>query len=335
ANTFSTLYWVGGVYILWMILSLLLAVTKARKTEPGGEIATNPLILLVVALVVDFGAYTWLKKPDFGPLKIVTMTNNSLAPLLYNREQLVIKTNADVERGDLVAVYYPKPFFALSVDVDRVIGLPGEMVELRDNLCYVEGTLTEPFSKLQYSITIYSEGGTEIDYSFWQKYGLDGAGPRPGGYIITTTEAVAQKIVEENAWALRYETRKADPNRVNDRLFAGAVPGWNENQMGPFKVPQAGQTIPLDSVNRRLYKRNILLEDSNVVWTDSAVLRNGKPILEYTFQEDAYWLMADSRDNGFDSRLWGFVPASFLIGKAMYIWQGFEDDRRGNSLLLD
>ncbi|HAP61835.1 MAG TPA: hypothetical protein DCR93_20820, partial [Cytophagales bacterium] len=174
ANSYSTIYLVGVIYLIWLATSAVLAAIRAKKSNSRGEISSNPWVILIVALVVDFGTYTWVTKPDFGPLKIVTMTNNSLSPLLYNREQLVVNTKVEIERGDLVGVYYPKPFFDLSVDVDRVIGYPGEVIELKNNLCYVNGNLTEPYENLRYTITISVATGTDIDFEFWNKYGLDG-----------------------------------------------------------------------------------------------------------------------------------------------------------------
>src|SRR6202166_2941038 len=100
------------------------------------------LIAIGLALVIIVFLYQ--------PVKV---EGTSMAPLLSDQERIFINKFVyrfePIERGDVVVFWYPldrsKSF------IKRVVGLPGEVVEIRQGIVYVDGApLAEPYVPPQY-----------------------------------------------------------------------------------------------------------------------------------------------------------------------------------------
>ena len=101
------------------------------------------------------------------------------------------------------------------------------------------------------------------------------------------------------------------------------VNAWNVNKLnkwtildlGPLYVPRKGDVIHLTPENYRSYKKQIHYETG--LWLeekDGKIMLDKKPISEYEFLSDWYFLGGDNVLNSRDSRYIGFMPADFIIG---------------------
>ncbi|MFK7970538.1 MAG: signal peptidase I [Bacteroidia bacterium] len=118
---------------------------------------------------------------------------------------------------------------------------------------------------------------------------------------------------------------------------------WNIDNFGPIVIPAKGMTVDLnDDNNYMLYKRVIEgYEGHELAKKNGKALLDGKAVDSYTFEDDYYFMMGDNRHQSEDSRFWGFVPMTHVIGRPLFIFMsyestfGFRFDRIGTSKIVE
>jgi signal peptidase I len=118
--------------------------------------------------------------------------------------------------------------------------------------------------------------------------------------------------------------RSDDPDRngmKNPGIFHSGEQ-WNQDNYGPIIVPRRGTVIPLDHNNIETWGMVINREFGNkVVSVEGTVITiKGRPVKEYIFTKNYYFVLGDNRDDSMDSRYWGFVPEDNIIGKALLVY---------------
>lgn len=102
------------------------------------------LILLVLAVLIFFGVHTTIESR--------VVEGSSMQSTLFQGERLVVVKAAywfgEPQRGDVVIFKYPDQGEPQKTLVKRVIGLPGEQIEIKDGMVYINGSpLEEPYVK--------------------------------------------------------------------------------------------------------------------------------------------------------------------------------------------
>lgn len=104
-----------------------------------------------------------------------------------------------------------------------------------------------------------------------------------------------------------------------------SIIGWNIQNFGPLYIPKAGDQLPMSRKNYQLYHKLISWEQkAKVEYKDSTVFLDGKPIKDYCFQKDYYFMAGDKGENSQDSRYWGLLPEEYIVGKAAFIWKSVD-----------
>jgi signal peptidase I len=64
-------------------------------------------------------------------------------------------------------------------------------------------------------------------------------------------------------------------------------------------------------------------------WHDGRAWLDGKPLKQYTFKMDYYFMMGDNRHSSLDSRFWGFVPEDHIVGRPVRVLLSIDPDGTG------
>ncbi len=73
-----------------------------------------------------------------GCVTTMRMEGSSMRPGIEDQERLLINTSVgEIKRGDIIVFKYPKDTSKLYLK--RVVGLPGETIEIKDGTVFIEG----------------------------------------------------------------------------------------------------------------------------------------------------------------------------------------------------
>ena len=214
--------------------------------------------------------------------------------------------------------------------VKRCVGLPGQTLQIKNRVVYLDGKANKEPDNVQY--TYYVKLKQNIPEELLEQLGIsmeDLSSLNETGCIPLTSTAA--KVLSKRKDVVS-SIRINDDEMTGDLYPLNANTGWTRNNYGPIWIPQKGKTIHLDLKNLPIYERPIsVYENNDLKVKDGKIFINGKQTNTYTFKMDYYWMMGDNRHNSADSRYWGFVPEDHVVGKPIFIWWSSDPDRNGFS----
>ena len=101
--------------------------------------------------------------------------------------------------------------------------------------------------------------------------------------------------------------------------------GWNIAEFGPLYIPRQGDNLPMNRKHALLYKHPIEWEQKkklrmkgDSVWISDSLINS------YRFRESYYFMAGDKALNSRDSRYWGLLPETFIVGRVWRIWKSVD-----------
>lgn len=211
--------------------------------------------------------------------------------------------------------------------VKRCVGLPGQTLEIKDRVVYLDGKVNPDAKDVQYNYNV-SLVGESIPTDLVEQLGIsqdDLKDYYQSGVLPLTQEAKSALEKHKDVVA---SINIIHNNETGSLYPQNAQTGWTCDNYGPIWIPKKGAKIKLTLENLPIYERPIRAYEENdlQVTPEGKILINGKETTEYTFKMDYYWMQGDNRHNSADSRYWGFVPEDHVVGKPVLVWFSTDKD---------
>ncbi len=253
-----------------------------------------------------------------------------------------------LKSNDIVVFSFPADSVYDAIDrkdayVKRLVGMPGETVQIRNGILYVNDKKFEPKldAEVQHSYIVV----TKIPFS--DKILYDDFGIISTDYQIRTNEdktltyyfaALTSKHVasmKNNTSVISVEPNLQPVGEKNEHIVHGKIDSvntifpvnkpWNTDQYGPLYIPKKGDIVTVNKETLPQYIDLIRKHEHNALSVDStngkyAIAINGKVTDKYQIQQDYFFMMGDNRNQSLDARFFGYVPEDHIIGRPFLIW---------------
>lgn len=300
----------------WFAFRRWLATLPARTKNTAVWLiciaAAAAIAAYIVVFFVEIGRYPM---PDSGNvLCAISKTDYGAAkkaddPSRYYRSGHV----GSISQGDLALIKF-SPLrgenTAANIEMlQRIVAVAGQTIEIRNGAAYTDGLLADTRTAVVSTYNITKHTPHKVLNAMRRSINRE---------IADSSRFVTLPVVEREKHWQNYTYPTLKKNMPDTRLYPyNATIPWNALNYGPLRLPAAGDTLLLTQRNVWLYAKLIsTYEKQQISFANGKALIDNQPAESYIFKLNYYFCLSDNRTTCNDSRLYGPVAESCIVGRA-------------------
>ncbi|MCC6864746.1 MAG: signal peptidase I [Ignavibacteria bacterium] len=246
----------------------------------------------------------------------------------------------DPLKGDIINFEFPgnREEVEASMKVQylkRCVGEPGDTIEIKDAILFVNSKRFPEAPEMQYSYKIFIDTAKikrndlfrmlqnpdYLDkYEVTDTRQIQGLFPDSTGvYFIIALPNYKLKEFSSQPYFTKVEINVESKHKPDNGIFPKGKP-WNRDNYGPLVIPKKGDVVNLSTKNIHEWDTFIKREGHTLDIRGDLFYIDGKAAEKYTVENNYYFMMGDNRHNSLDSRFWGFVSRQAIVGKAWFTY---------------
>ncbi len=249
-----------------------------------------------------------------------------------------------IKHNDVLVFNYPGKMFEFYIK--RCVALPGDSLQIINSELFLNNQKTKTQDNLKHEYRLYYQNLYKVQNILNRLrdvnkdleniiYYSSGSGYYPkkqkAKYILCNITQKQKYFIDKLSSIDSVVIDIAKPE--NNNLLFPFIDSlhWTKDNYGPLYIPAKGQSIVLNQKNYAVYASTIKnFENTEITSTDSGFYIGNKLVKSYRFKQNYYFMMGDNRSLSMDSRFWGFVPESDIVGKAVLVLFSYNENFKWN-----
>lgn len=236
-------------------------------------------------------------------------------PLPYRR--LALK---EVGRNDVIVYNYPIdsdiPLSHYPTAIARCIGVPGDVVEARDGALYINNVSSAQSPIATAAYLVADSILPQVEKAMMQQ-----------GEVSPSVQRI-----DSNHHLLYLDRYRYNKLCEHLPLSLHPTPVMLSQDNYKIELPRYNQEVHITPDNAAFYASIInRYEPAKVCLQGNALYRGGRKMDSYRFSQPYYWVVCDNRTSATDSRTFGVLPHSHVIGRCGTIIFSIDARQKGFS----